>query len=925
MMKPISNINKFLLGTLMIATFSCTDDDEYSVPEFETCTETVTTTADFSDIKALATSESADELTADNGGIFEAYVVSSDVAGEFYTSIYIVSKDGKEGMFFSVDRRDNYIAFEPGRQIFIDTEGLYIAQDNDGVALGGLYNGGVGRLELSKFNTAVTRGCSTISEEDLVQKISTLGDALSDDYLNELIEIDSVQFQDIETIPTYYDATNQIGGATNHVLEDVEGNSYSDFVVRFSSYADHAKEKVATGSGSIRGVLTKYGGTYQLIVRTVDEDIKFTNDRFDIVTPNDCERTLPEGTLPFTDDFEAYTAGDSSTDNWTVIIEEGTRSFEIQEYNDAKYMQMSAYNSGESNTTWMISPVFDIDSATDKVLSFEVADAFQNGNPLKLVYSTDYDGSDCPANFTWTEIASDEIAALINNSGSYDNSFESTGNIDISAISGSAVFAIVYEGSASGITTTVQIDNFVVGQNVDDSNTGGDIVDGTPENVFFSEYAEGSSNNKYFEIYNGTGAALDLSAYKVLIAVNGGGWGDTPLDLSGTLAAGDVYVVGTDALDASIAANADLTLAYPSPAHFNGDDAIALVKDNAGTLEIIDIIGDPLNRPTDGWDVAGTTAATKDHTLIRKTTVTTGNIDWSASAGTSTSNSEWEVQAQNYWDNMGLYGESQSSNTAPVAAVTITGTTTVGELLTADTSTSSDADGDTLTFTYQWYRADDSSGTNEIMISGATASTYTLTTNDQDKYITVKVIANDGTEDSTEATASYTTQVAANTGGGSTLSDLIISEYVEPNGGNHKYLEIYNGTGADIDLSSYTLAKDSNGDDDFVSTTATLSGTIANGEVIVYANSAATAYTGTTQTLSTESVMYFNGNDQIALLKNGTIIDKIGNSGGANFAKDQTLRRKNTVTGPNSTYTEAEWDFITNPSNDVQVDGLGSF
>ncbi len=752
------NVNKLFLGVFAASTIlSCVSDDDYSVPDFETCTENVTTNRSFSEVKALATSESADQLTGNEAGTFEGYVISSDVAGEFYSSIYIVSEDGEEGMFFSVDRRDNYIAFEPGRQIFINTEGLYIAQENDGVSLGGIYNGGVGRLQLSQFNTAVTRGCNTISEEDLVQKFpnlkafSDLGDDASDKYLNRLIEIDSVQFQDVATIPTYYDATNAIGGATNHVLEDANGYSDADFVVRFSSYADHAKEKVATGSGSIRGVLTKFGDTYQLLIRTVD-DIKFTNNRFETTNPLTCEVTIPDGTLPFSDDFESYTADTSSNANWNVVTETGNRHFQVKEFSSNKYMQMSAYNSGEDNKTWMISPKFDISTATDKVLSFKLADAFENGNPIKLLYSTDYDGSDCPTNFTWTEIGSSEVAALINNSGSYDSNFESTGDIDISSISGSAVFAIVYEGSGSGITTTVQIDDFVVGQN---ATTSGGIVNGTPENVFFSEYSEGSSNNKYFEIYNGTGASLDLSGYKVIIAVNGGGWGDTPLDLSGTLAAGDVFVVGTDALDASIAANADLALAYPSVAHFNGDDAIALVKDNAGTLEIIDIIGDPLNRPTNGWDVAGTTKATKDHTLIRKTTVTTGNLDWSASSGTDSSNSEWEVQPQNYWTNMGVYGSSGGSNTPPVASVTITGTTIVGNTLTADTSASTDADGDTLTFTYQWFRADDASGTNETMISGASAQTYTLTSNDVNKYITVKVVANDGTDNSSEVTASY--------------------------------------------------------------------------------------------------------------------------------------------------------------------------
>ena len=33
------------------------------------------------------------------------------------------------------------------------------------------------------------------------------------------------------------------------------------------------------------------------------------------------------------------------------------------------------------------------------------------------------------------------------------------------------------------------------------------------ENLFFSEAAEGSSNNKYLEIYNPTGADVDLSGY----------------------------------------------------------------------------------------------------------------------------------------------------------------------------------------------------------------------------------------------------------------------------------------------------------------------------------------------------------------------------------------------------------------------------
>ena len=43
------------------------------------------------------------------------------------------------------------------------------------------------------------------------------------------------------------------------------------------------------------------------------------------------------------------------------------------------------------------------------------------------------------------------------------------------------------------------------------------------------------------------------------------------------------------------------------------------------------------------WDVAGVTNATKDHTLVRKCEIFSGNTDWMASAGTSEQDSEWIV------------------------------------------------------------------------------------------------------------------------------------------------------------------------------------------------------------------------------------------------------------------------------------------
>ncbi len=66
-----------------------------------------------------------------------------------------------------------------------------------------------------------------------------------------------------------------------------------------------------------------------------------------------------------------------------------------------------------------------------------------------------------------------------------------------------------------------------------------------PSELFFSEYIEGSSYNKALEIYNGTGAAVDLAAggYSVKIYFNGSATAGLTLNLSGVVADGDVYVI----------------------------------------------------------------------------------------------------------------------------------------------------------------------------------------------------------------------------------------------------------------------------------------------------------------------------------------------------------------------------------------------
>ena len=193
----------------------------------------------------------------------------------------------------------------------------------------------------------------------------------------------------------------------------------------------------------------------------------------------------------------------------------------------------------------------------------------------------------------------------------------------------------------------------------DDSSNNGGNSNNEVVNLYFSEYAEGSSNNKYVEIYNASSTSVDLSNYQVKGTNNGTAWGDNgerELSLTGTLASNSVYIISTDAADQSILNKSDLSLPYESPVHYNGNDAIGIFgKDSSGSFTVVlDVIGVESSDPGPaGWNVAGVSGATKDHTLVRKASVTKGNTNWENSAGTSSSDSEWEVKDIDDWTSLG--------------------------------------------------------------------------------------------------------------------------------------------------------------------------------------------------------------------------------------------------------------------------------
>lgn len=155
-------------------------------------------------------------------------------------------------------------------------------------------------------------------------------------------------------------------------------------------------------------------------------------------------------------------------------------------------------------------------------------------------------------------------------------------------------------------------------------------------------------------------------------------------------------------------------------------------------------------------------------------------------------------------------------------------------------------------------------------------------------------------------------------------TELYISEYVEGTKGSNKFIEIYNPTDKEIDLSAYVLNCASNGKTWGNETSYTyqqLEGTIAPKSVIVYQNAKADLYTSGKPC----NACGFNGekNDAVGLFKGGVLIDVFGYpvdpNSDPNFGKDITYRRKASVSSPVATFNLDEWEAAA--ADDVS--GLG--
>lgn len=251
-------------------------------------------------------------------------------------------------------------------------------------------------------------------------------------------------------------------------------------------------------------------------------------------------------------------------------------------------------------------------------------------------------------------------------------------------------------------------------------------------------------------------------------------------------------------------------------------------------------------------------------------------------------------------------------NYPPVARAGKDQTVRVDEAVTLDGSESSDPDG--TVEAYSWTQLSGPS----VTLSGANTAiaTFTAPASAAELSFRLEVTDNEG------ATGDDTVSVKVVE---LTESKIIISEYVEGSSGQNKYLEIANIGEESVDLNGegFTLGQAVNGSGNIADLVFTDWGhlnILEPGEVIVLAASGHDYYASPDTTLAYPSVLHFNGNDAVALLQSGVIVDMVGDPNSDDYIiQDMTLRRKSSVTTGNPVFNWEEWQQLP----DTDVSGLG--
>jgi len=474
MNKTIKILKLILVLMASVAITSCVQDDDYTIPSSLGEEENIYlqdlldnyTEVSFDYAKALYNSDpNGDDDNSDaipfeveNDVYVKGYISSSDKTGNFYKELYIQNsaENPTSAMKVILDQVDNYNQFNKGREVYIKLTGLFIGEERTGsgiITIGGdtefdQYGGTVTALNTNQIILSVLRSSTT---EEIIPLVVTFSE-ITDAHVGMFVQIDNVEFADDLNGLRYFNPIEVYD--TARTLQICSGFNYEEFILETSSFADFKEYLLPTGNGSIKAVVSKtYDASSYILALNSVEDVSMENSRCTLA-----ETIFEERFDDATDNTDLDTTG------WTNYAEAGGEFWTEQVYNSNGYAEFTAYSTGDSsNIGWLITPGIDLNSYTTETLAFQTEHAYPDAghDALEVLISTDWDGTEVGViSATW--ISLDFTSSLEADFESW-YTFTNSGNIDLSAYSGTGYIAFKYTGSdTSNLNTTIHVDNVAV-------------------------------------------------------------------------------------------------------------------------------------------------------------------------------------------------------------------------------------------------------------------------------------------------------------------------------------------------------------------------------------------------------------------------------------------------------------------------------
>ncbi len=276
------------------------------------------------ELKSRHTLEQYEEITDDV--TFQGLVISNDAASNFFKQLVI--QDATAGIEMRIEMTDLNNLYPVGRKVYVKAKGLWLGDYNGLVQLGageGIDDQGdpilirIPESLIDQYIVPATYG------NDVAPKTLTIDDLTfnaQDSLVSTLVRFEGMQFIAADAGEVYAVFQDD----TNRELEDC---SDQRLILRTSGYASFASDSTPVLNGTITGVLSIFGDTYQLTIRDL-EDVAMEDER--------CGGGNPGGTQAPIDSVRGIFSGSPTTISSTKI-----KGIVISDFNSASVTGKNLY------------------------------------------------------------------------------------------------------------------------------------------------------------------------------------------------------------------------------------------------------------------------------------------------------------------------------------------------------------------------------------------------------------------------------------------------------------------------------------------------------------------------------------------------------------------------------------------------------